>query len=162
MDTLLQPRIQKLLKTFRRIEKLRLFRSYTSQLTKKELYVLMNIYFQNNTLSISQLSDLLNVNHSSAIQLVNALEKHQLITRQSSTTDKRVTVLAMTTNGTQLAQTIHQSNLAIFDQLIAQYGESIEETIESMNRMIDIIESMPLNDIHFQTSTDQTVTERNT
>jgi DNA-binding MarR family transcriptional regulator len=96
------------------------------------------------TLSIGEISGILQVTPAAATHLVNALEQMGLLERQKAPNDRRVVLIAMTSQGIEVAEELMSEIQEQLSGLIDFLGEEDSNTlIRLMTKVIDYIATQP-------------------
>lgn len=90
---------------------------------------IMNVIFENNNISISDLTKILNKSKSTMTSAINRLEKNQLIKRERSQKDKRVFILTLTSKGIKLQNSHHAFENELFTEILSALKDADEREI---------------------------------
>jgi DNA-binding MarR family transcriptional regulator len=85
---------------------------------------------------MSSISDELGVTRRNITALVDALEEEGLVRRKPHPTDRRATVIEMTSRGEQMMDRIYDEHRAAVAELFAELGE---EDREDLSRMLGVL-----------------------
>lgn len=141
-----------LIRLFKRMQKINLFRNIASNLTQAETDVLMVLYFHQldfkEPLTIKGISNFFNIKSSSTIQFVNSLEKYGYVERKSDKNDKRVTLVYITEFGMKIAKFVDTENRLIMKKIIEQEDiVEVKKAFDTINCVLDTIEEIPMKTI---------------
>lgn len=144
-----------IIKLILRIEHLNVFRSIAPNLTIRENNVLILLYYYDSEfgkiLTIKDISCFYEIKSSTAIQFVNSLEKHGYIVRMNDPKDKRVTLVTLTEFGKEMGEIISNRNHEMVQKiLVTQEKEELEQAFQVIHKMINTIESIPIEIISYR------------
>ena len=144
-----------IIKLILRIEHLNVFRSIAPNLTIRENNVLILLYYYDSefgkTLTIKDISCFYEIKSSTAIQFVNSLEKHGYIIRMNDPKDKRVTLVTLTDLGREVGEIITQKNNELVQKILeTQEKEELEQAFQVIHKMINMIESIPIETLSYR------------
>ena len=144
-----------IIKLILRIEHLNVFRSIAPNLTIRENNVLILLYYYESefgkTLTIKDISCFYEIKSSTAIQFVNSLEKHGYIVRMNDQNDKRVTLVTLTDLGREVGEIITQKNNELVQKILeTQEKEELEQAFQVIHKMINTIESIPIETLSYR------------
>ena len=144
-----------IIKLFLRIEHLNVFRSIAPNLTIRENNVLVLLYYYESefgkTLTIKDISCFYEIKSSTAIQFVNSLEKHGYIVRMNDPNDKRVTLVTLTDLGREVGEIITKKNNELVQKILeTQEKEELEQAFQVIHKMINTIESIPIETLLYR------------
>ena len=144
-----------ILKLFLRIEHLNVFRSIAPNLTIRENNVLVLLYYYESefdkALTIKDISCFYEIKSSTAIQFVNSLEKHGYIVRMNDPKDKRITLVTLTDYGKEVGKIITQKNNELVQKILeTQEKEELEHAFQVIHKMINTIESIPIETLSYR------------
>ena len=144
-----------IIKLILRIEHLNVFRSIAPNLTIRENNVLILLYYYESefgkTLTIKDISCFYEIKSSTAIQFVNSLEKHGYIVRMNDSNDKRVTLVTLTEYGKEVGKIISGRTHEMVQKILEkQEKEELEQAFQVIHKMINTIESIPIEIISYR------------
>lgn len=144
-----------IIKLILRIEHLNVFRSIAPNLTIRENNVLILLYYYDSefgkTLTIKDISCFYEIKSSTAIQFVNSLEKHGYIVRMSDPNDKRVTLVTLTEYGKEVGKIISGRTHEMVQKILEkQEKEELEQAFQVIHKMINTIESIPIETLSYR------------
>lgn len=90
---------------------------------------IMNTIFENNNISINNLTKKLNRSKSTMTSAINRLEKKQLIKREQSLQDKRVFNLSLTDKGLELQDSHHKFEYILFTKILYALEDDHERKV---------------------------------
>ncbi|HAQ19030.1 MAG TPA: hypothetical protein DCR40_07340 [Prolixibacteraceae bacterium] len=107
---------------------------------------IMYLLSENEKMSITQISDMLQVSHPSVIQVVGILEKNDIVKISLDPTDKRKRMIELSDNGTRLLMQIKPVWSKI-DQMMAEFlseGEFSRNILNAITEIEKNLDARPL------------------
>ncbi|WKY47593.1 MarR family transcriptional regulator [Eubacteriaceae bacterium ES3] len=109
--------------------------------SKNEVYVMLYLY-RNSAVNMTELSDYLEVPLNTATGIISRMEKHELIKREKSATDKRVVTIGLTETGFKTVKAILKDYMGIGELILESFTD--EETlilVKLVDKVVRIVET---------------------
>jgi len=88
-----------------------------------------------------ELADIMRLDKSTLSRTIHELVKKDLVARKSHPTDRRFTILAPTTKGKKLSETINRENDAYYLTVFSMVSsDKLEDMLHKFASLVDIIE----------------------
>jgi DNA-binding MarR family transcriptional regulator len=141
---------QELFQLMKRIPHLKLMRISMAGLTRSEIELLMvlqmNLDEAKKTLTVSDISNLLQITPAGVTHMVNSLEQTRYIKRLRDPKDRRIVLIGLTTKGIRAAETMVTNFQEQFVSLFIHLGEEDSKIFVSlMSKVLDFFESPSVN-----------------
>jgi DNA-binding MarR family transcriptional regulator len=99
----------------------------------------LKLFVFNDTLSIKEIREKLNLSAGRISHLLQSLETKKLLTRISDDTDKRNTIVKLLPNAAPFIKNIHQNYQRLHDDLLKNVtGDEMKNIYHSLNVLVDI------------------------
>jgi DNA-binding MarR family transcriptional regulator len=141
---------QELFQLLKRIPHLNLMRISIPGLTRSEIELLMvlqmNLDEAKKTLTVSEVSNLLQITPAGVTHMVNSLEQMKYIKRLRDPKDRRIVLIGLTSKGIKAAETLVTAIQEQFVSLFNHLGEEDSKTfISLMSKVLEFFEPQSVN-----------------
>jgi len=134
---------EKIYQAMQKFQKLGMTSKFASELPRSEIKMLKMINLdtsQNEGVTISTLSERLEISKSAVSQMINVLEDKGYVERITTKNDRRIVYVRLTESGEQSLEKSLQSLLKHLNQVFDKMGEEDTETLlELLNKLYIIV-----------------------